>query len=553
MDVNTENVGLKITTGSNERIMNNTSGAEVDLNISLPTVNNTSGYDNATQFSFINLLNGLLLVMSNIATYIASYPITLCLFTFSICVSGLVLILGRRRKDRIRRHSVLLSGDSRNIACARSVTIGFFHPYCNAGGGGERVLWCAIRSLQNRYDFVKCVVYTGDTDASPIQILKRAKERFNIDLKRDVHFVYLHKRVWVTSDRYPVFTLLGQSLGSVVLGLEALWNFTPDVFIDTMGYAFILPLFKIFGGCKTACYVHYPTISTDMIMKVDSRKEDFNNAGRITRSMILSYGKLMYYKIFAYMYGVVGRCSDVVMVNSTWTQNHVNSLWKIPQRTSIVYPPCDTKSLLELLVDEDESCKSLPRSVLSIGQFRPEKNHKLQLQAFKLFRDKCPRNLRDGFQLVMVGSCRDKEDEIRVEQLITEARRLKINKFVKICVNVPFDELLTHLLKSTIGIHTMTDEHFGIGIVEFMAAGVIPLAHNSGGPQLDIVIEWEGGKTGYLANSVDEYATAMLKIFNKSPKEKFALAINARECVKKRFSEESFKKRFLSETEFLLK
>ena len=30
------------------------------------------------------------------------------------------------------------------------VVIGFFHPYCNAGGGGERVLWTAIRALQNR-------------------------------------------------------------------------------------------------------------------------------------------------------------------------------------------------------------------------------------------------------------------------------------------------------------------------------------------------------------------------------------------------------------------
>lgn len=26
--------------------------------------------------------------------------------------------------------------------------VGFFHPYCNAGGGGERVLWCAIRAIQ---------------------------------------------------------------------------------------------------------------------------------------------------------------------------------------------------------------------------------------------------------------------------------------------------------------------------------------------------------------------------------------------------------------------
>ena len=29
--------------------------------------------------------------------------------------------------------------------------VGFFHPYCNAGGGGERVLWVAIRALQRRF------------------------------------------------------------------------------------------------------------------------------------------------------------------------------------------------------------------------------------------------------------------------------------------------------------------------------------------------------------------------------------------------------------------
>lgn len=41
---------------------------------------------------------------------------------------------------------------SRNARRARDgrPAVAFFHPYCNAGGGGERVLWCAIRALQNR-------------------------------------------------------------------------------------------------------------------------------------------------------------------------------------------------------------------------------------------------------------------------------------------------------------------------------------------------------------------------------------------------------------------
>lgn len=28
--------------------------------------------------------------------------------------------------------------------------VAFFHPYCNAGGGGERVLWVAIKALLRR-------------------------------------------------------------------------------------------------------------------------------------------------------------------------------------------------------------------------------------------------------------------------------------------------------------------------------------------------------------------------------------------------------------------
>ena len=34
----------------------------------------------------------------------------------------------------------------------------------------------------------------------------------------------------------------------------------------------------------------------------------------------------------------------------------------------------------------------------------------------------------------------------------------------------------------------MVDEHFGISVVEYMAAGAIPIAHNSGGPSTDIVV-----------------------------------------------------------------
>lgn len=53
--------------------------------------------------------------------------------------------------------------------------VGFFHPFCNAGGGGERVLWAAVRATQRRWPKAKIVVYTGDHDVSKDEMLSRVQ------------------------------------------------------------------------------------------------------------------------------------------------------------------------------------------------------------------------------------------------------------------------------------------------------------------------------------------------------------------------------------------
>lgn len=47
----------------------------------------------------------------------------------------------------------------------------------NAGGGGERVLWAAIRATQRRWPKAKCVVYTGDHDVNKATMLSRVEVR----------------------------------------------------------------------------------------------------------------------------------------------------------------------------------------------------------------------------------------------------------------------------------------------------------------------------------------------------------------------------------------
>ena len=51
------------------------------------------------------------------------------------------------------------------------------------------------------------------------------------------------------------------------------------------------------------------------------------------------------------------------------------------------------------------------------------------------------------------------------------AEQLGIAHCVDFCVNAPYAEVRQLLGGAVAGLHTMLDEHFGISIVEYMAAG----------------------------------------------------------------------------------
>ncbi|XP_073988862.1 ALG11 alpha-1,2-mannosyltransferase [Rhodnius prolixus] len=455
-------------------------------------------------------------------------------FILTVICIPLIILVARKFFQKVK---------DRNKKNDQPFSVGFFHPYCNAGGGGERVLWCAVKAVQTSYPKVKVVVYTGDLNASPDEIIKRVKQRFNITFCRNIEFIYLHKRKWIQASKYPYFTLLGQSLGSVILGIEAMVSYLPDIFIDSMGFAFTLPLFSFIGGCTTACYVHYPTISTDMLKRISARQLATNNRMTVARSPALSALKIIYYRIFAWMYSFCGRFSDTVMVNSSWTEDHINSLWKCCLSTHRVYPPCDTKSLKELPM-----CKDIgdggPIKLVSIGQYRPEKDHPLQLKAMYELRQLVSEQIWDQLKLVFIGSCRDNDDFIRVKDMMDLSKHLSLENNVEFKVNIPFEELKKELSSSMIGLHAMWNEHFGIGIVECMAAGHIMVAHRSGGPKEDIIEEAEGSRNGFLASDECEYAEAIATIIKMSPTTRWKIREAARSSVD-RFSTEEFEKGFL--------
>lgn len=195
----------------------------------------------------------------------------------------------------------------------------------------------------------------------------------------------------------------------------------PILALDTMGYAFtftfirwlsLRPIARLVSP-KTkgtmmpiGAYVHYPTISTDMLKRVQNREAGVTNAASVANSRWKSSIKLMlvtltsespissmgdhsdeyhpfnrYYRLFAFAYSYSLSNADIVVANGTWTRDHIAFLlspWRKPSKTAkkdddanvsseqveIVYPPCDTDALQQLPLEGRK------RILLSVAQFR---------------------------------------------------------------------------------------------------------------------------------------------------------------------------------------
>jgi alpha-1,2-mannosyltransferase len=290
-----------------------------------------------------------------------------------------------------------------------------------------------------------------------------------------------------------------------------------------MGYAFALGLSKfLFGSAvPTGAYVHYPTISTDML---HSLKPAAAAGGAAPQGVNAGQGvgirgrlKGTYWRIFARVYSRVGASADVVMTNSTWTQGHIQQLWgplrnkaaragtastsaaaAVGNDIAVVYPPVAVRELEHEVEVSRASEARREKVLLYIAQFRPEKNHQLILQAFADF-SKSGSEAARGARLVLVGSVRDDGDSKRVYQLRLLANELQVREKVEFHLDASWPEILEWLRRASVGVNGMWNEHFGIGVVEYQAAGLVAVVHDSGGPKVDIVVDVEGEPTGKFA------------------------------------------------------
>ena len=194
------------------------------------------------------------------------------------------------------------------------------------------------------------------------------------------------------------------------------------------------------------------------------------------------------------------------MTNSSWTQAHIQQLWG-PSRSKrgrssevkVVFPPVAVESLENEIKIQDPANIRRDPVLVYIAQFRPEKNHTLIIEAFANMINSTSATkhsqLKDA-KLILIGSVRDDEDAKRVYKLRLLAHEAKVKDNVEFIRDASWSEILDWLKRSSIGVNGMWNEHFGIGVVEYQAAGLICVVNDSGGPKLDIVVDCHDGPTG---------------------------------------------------------
>lgn len=221
-----------------------------------------------------------------------------------------------------------------------------------------------------------------------------------------------------------------------------------------------------------------------------------------------------------------------VICNSEFTKSFIDKEYGVT--SEVIYPP--------VAVQEFKPGKK-ENIILSVGRFsrlQQSKRQDILIEAFKknskLFND---------WKLVLIGGS-DVGGDDYVKYLKSQAQGHRI----EILENLPFTEIKKFYAKSKIywtaagyGIDEQKEpekvEHFGITVVEAMAAGCIPVTQRKGGHK-ETIME---GKNGFLWESIDELESKTIELINDERRIS-KIARKAQESAKE-YSEERFAKQML--------
>ena len=254
-----------------------------------------------------------------------------------------------------------------------------------------------------------------------------------------------------------------------------------DIVINTNGNS--LP-FNIPHNILCILYIHFPAI-------LQTSSEYSNN----------KYKKSLFWKTYFKPYQFMSHLltkralkrSNLIFTNSKFTRNAIKKVYPSfdPQ---VIYPPIDLERFSSCLCS-----KSRENQVLVISRFSPEKQLEKAIMIAKILKN---------IKFVIIGNLL-RANQSYFQYLQKLIQDYSLTSRVKLIPNAANEEMMNAMSTSMVYLHTMDGEHFGISIVEAMAAGLIPVVPSYGGCSEIVPTEFQyesiKDASACISKNIDKY------------------------------------------------
>ena len=277
-----------------------------------------------------------------------------------------------------------------------------------------------------------------------------------------------------------------------------------DIVINTNGN--ILP-YRIPNNIPYILYLYFP------ILRIASA-DYYNN----------KYQKSLFWKTYFRPYQIMANAltksalarSTIILTISGFSRDAIRKAYPTVD-PYILYPPVDIERFSSAYRSNSRRNK-----VLVISRFSPEKQIEKAIKIAQLV---------DRIEFEIVGSLLpSNRPYFNFLQKMIQGYALEDK--IRLSPNATNEELINAMSTSTVYLHTMQGEHFGLSIVEAMAAGLVPIVPSYGGCSEIVPPE-------YLYSTLEEAAKRICKNIYEYDKKKMERVYD----IAKQFSSSKFRER----------
>jgi len=329
------------------------------------------------------------------------------------------------------------------------------HNTLNSVGGGERVCLSVIEVLKSM-GFNVTLITAEPTNWNYVEEIVG----YTVRPDREISVLPFKVRLFSIYTRLLTFLKLK--------GIRGRYDLT----VNTHGDILPIPLDIV--------YMHYPTF---ILLKENPVNVKYSKS-IFWRAYFTPYEKLQ------------NNLTDkikhsIVITNSEYSREAIKRYLGV--NAIVIHPPIDIERFLKASEN-----KVREKRVILCGRYTPEKNFEFALIVAREL---------PHVEFTIIGATSGKVSSTYYTKLCRLRDKLNVRN-VKLLRDVPLAEQINLYAKSRVFMHTMVGEHFGIAVVEGMAAGLVPVVHRSGGPWLDIL---NRGRYGLGYSNLSEAVEAVEK------------------------------------------